>query len=144
MVVHRVFSLMLLAFLGLVLVAAPRRRHFSSTRTSLTAIVPTPTCRTKPLSMLGIPTTSAIRVSGGLRYDIGSSSTKAHTYFATGEESSVLGVGDTLTASISLVPKVFLYDGTSRSLRMFVGHDPTDPKVTEDTNDDGGGGSEDP
>ena len=144
MVVHRVFSLMLLAFLGLVLVAgtAPAALllddDFSDGDRTDTNLPD------EAAFYVGYPDNVTYPSSGGLRYDIGSSSTKAHTYFATGEESSVLGVGDTLSASISLVPKVFLYDGTSRSFRFGVFHDPTDPKVTEDTNDDGGGGSEDP
>lgn len=88
---------------------------------------------------LSHPDASAM-VSNMLRYQIQSSSTKAHVYFAPNSQFSRLGVGDTLTASFSVIPRVSInLDDTSRSFRFGVFHDPTDPHVLEDTNDDGGG-----
>lgn len=79
---------------------------------------------------------------GFVRYDIGSSSTKAHTYFTSGNQFSSLEVGDTLSVSVSLIPRVSMnLNDTSRSFRFGVFHDPSDPQQLDDTNDDGGGGN---
>ena len=77
---------------------------------------------------------------GIIRYTTHTSSSKAHTYFAPRGQWSRLGVGDTLSASITLSPRVSMnFDDTSRSFRFGLFHDPTDPHVENDTNDDGGG-----
>lgn len=90
---------------------------------------------------VGAPDNVSFPSSGGLRYDITGSSTKAHTYFAEGADVSRLSVGDTLSVAVSIIPRVSIQDtSTSRSFRWGVFHDPTDPKQTLDTNDDGGGG----
>lgn len=82
------------------------------------------------------------QLPGIMRYQTPSSSSKAHIYFAEGNQRSRLGNGDTLSVSITLTPRVGMnFDDTSRSFRFGVFRDPTDPKVLEDTNDDGGGNS---
>lgn len=75
------------------------------------------------------------------RYDMASdSSRKAHFYFAEPGQVARLGVGDTLSASLSFIPRDTInFDDTSRSFRFGVFHDPTDAFVQMNTNDDGGG-----
>jgi hypothetical protein len=76
-----------------------------------------------------------------LRYQIQSGSTKAHTYFSLGSQYSELEVGDTLSAAVTIIPRVSLNPGnsTSRNFRFGLFRDPTDGHVLADTNDDGGG-----
>lgn len=69
---------------------------------------------------------------------LGEASQKIWTYF-TDSEPVKLSVGETLTAAISFIPRAALSEGTSRSFRFGVFHDPTDPRLEEDTNSDGGG-----
>lgn len=76
--------------------------------------------------------------AGALSTKMGESSQKIWTYFT--ESSPVkLAVGDKLTASVSLVPRAVLAEGTSRSFRLGLFHDPTSPRVEDDVNNDGGG-----
>jgi hypothetical protein len=65
-------------------------------------------------------------------------SQKIWTYF-TDKEPVALKVGQTLKASISFIPRGALSESTSRSLRIGLFHDPTNPRVEKDLNNDGGG-----
>jgi hypothetical protein len=76
--------------------------------------------------------------AGTLSTKMGESSQKIWTYF-TDSEPVKLAVGDKLTASVSLVPRKVLSEGTSRSFRLGLFHDATSPRVEEDVNNDGGG-----
>ena len=81
-----------------------------------------------------------LELAGTIRYTTHTSSSKAHTYFAPPGGFSPLAVGDTLSASITLTPRLSMnFDDTSRSFRFGLFHDPTDGPVLNDTNDDGGG-----
>lgn len=78
--------------------------------------------------------------AGSFSYTTDSSSQKMHFYFAPPGKFSRLGVGDTLSVAISFIPRDGInFDDTSRSYRFGVFHDPSDPQVLQDTNDDGGG-----
>jgi hypothetical protein len=76
--------------------------------------------------------------AGALSTKMGESSQKIWTYF-TDSEPVKLAVGDKLTASVSLVPRKVLSEGTSRSFRLGLFHDLTSPRVEDDVNNDGGG-----
>jgi hypothetical protein len=79
---------------------------------------------------------------GSLAYVPTSSSSKAHFYFTEPGEAASLNVGDTLSFSVTWVPRISMnFDDTSRSFRFGVFRDPSDPRVLNDTNDDGGGGN---
>jgi hypothetical protein len=78
---------------------------------------------------------------GVLTTKMGPASQKLWTYF-TDTEPVKLAIGQTLTASISFIPRAALSDGTSRSFRFGLFHDPTDPRLEEDTNSDGGGAND--
>ncbi len=69
---------------------------------------------------------------------LGESSQKIWTYF-TEKEPITLAVGQKLLASVSFIPRGTLSEGTSRSLRLGIFHDPSSPRVEGDTSDDGGG-----
>jgi hypothetical protein len=66
------------------------------------------------------------------------SSQKIWTYF-TDKEPVTLKVGQKLQASVSFVPRGSLSESTSRSMRFGLFHDPTNPRVEKDLNNDGGG-----
>jgi hypothetical protein len=66
------------------------------------------------------------------------SSQKIWTYF-TDKEPVALKVGQKLRASISFIPRGALNESTSRSLRIGFFHDPTNPRIEKDVNNDGGG-----
>jgi len=76
--------------------------------------------------------------AGALSTKIGESSQKIWTYF-TNEKPRQLAVGETLVASVSFIPRGSLAETTSRSFRVGVFCDPTDPRMEDDINDDGGG-----
>jgi hypothetical protein len=76
---------------------------------------------------------------GVLSTKLGETSQKIWTYF-TDQEPVTLAVGQKLTASISFIPRGKLSEGTSRSFRIGLFHDPTSPRVESDVNNDGGGG----
>ena len=76
--------------------------------------------------------------NGALSTRLGENSQKIWTYF-TDSEPVNLAVGDTLTTSVSFVPRSVLAEATSRSFRMGLFHDPTSPRVESDVNNDGGG-----
>ncbi|MEX2308631.1 MAG: hypothetical protein WD738_13615 [Pirellulales bacterium] len=65
-------------------------------------------------------------------------SQKIWTYF-TEQAPVTLEMGQTLTASVSFIPRGTLSAGTSRSLRIGLFHDPTDLRVESDVNNDAGG-----
>jgi hypothetical protein len=124
---------------------------FLSSSTSRAALLLDDSFADASLSETNLPTESEFFVShpsavtmlpNTLRYDIQSGSTRAHVYFATDGKYSELGVGDTLSASITFIPRVSMnFDDDSRSFRFGLFFDPTDPKILNNTNDDGGGGS---
>ena len=76
---------------------------------------------------------------GSLLYAQSASSEKLWTYFAPDGSPVSLGVGDQLIANIDFTPRVALYDNSSRSFRVGLFNDPTDPQVASDVNSDGGG-----
>lgn len=76
--------------------------------------------------------------AGGLSTKMGESSQKIWTYF-TDEKPRQLAVGEKLVASVSFIPRVALAETTSRSFRVGVFCDPTDPRLEDDVNSDGGG-----
>jgi hypothetical protein len=76
--------------------------------------------------------------AGKLSTSLRDSSQKLWTYF-TESEPVELAVGRKLVASVTFVPRGALAVTTARSFRIGVFHDPTDPRVEDDTNDDGGG-----
>jgi len=75
---------------------------------------------------------------GALTTAMTPASQKIWAYFIE-KESSKLAVGQKLTASVSFIPRGALREGTSRSLRIGLFHDPTSPRVESDINNDGGG-----
>jgi hypothetical protein len=75
---------------------------------------------------------------GALSTKMGESSQKIWLYF-TDTEPVTLAVSQTLTASVSFIPRQVLPESTSRSLRIGVFHDATSPRVEDDVNNDGGG-----
>ena len=77
--------------------------------------------------------------TGSLRYAQSSGSEKLWTYFTADGSPVSLGVGEQLVATIKFAPKVALYDNGSRSFRVGLFNDPTDPQVASDVNSDGGG-----
>lgn len=80
-----------------------------------------------------------VTVSAGvLSTKMAAMSQKIWTYF-TPSEPVTLAVGQTLTASLTFIPRGNLYDNTSRSFRFGVFYDPSNPRVTRDTNSDSGG-----
>ncbi len=66
------------------------------------------------------------------------SSHKLWTYFTADGSPATIGVGQQLIAAIDFIPRG-LYTSSSENFRFGLFHDPTDPQVWEDTNDDGGG-----
>lgn len=66
------------------------------------------------------------------------SSQKIWTYF-TDKEPASLKVGEKLRASVSFIPRGALSESTSRSLRIGLFHDSSNPRVEKDLNNDGGG-----
>ena len=79
--------------------------------------------------------------TGSLLYTQSGSSEKLWTYFTPDGSPVSLGVGEQLIATIDFTPRTALYDNSSRSFRVGLFHDPTDPQVAEDVNSDGGGGT---
>lgn len=75
---------------------------------------------------------------GALTTRMTPASQKIWTYF-TEKEPVKLDVGQKLTASVSFIPRGKLSEGTSRSLRIGLFHDPTSPRVESDVNSDAGG-----
>lgn len=75
---------------------------------------------------------------GLLSTKMGDMSQKIWTYF-TPSEPVTLAVGQTLTASISFIPRVALFENTSRNFRIGLFYDPTSPRVEQDTAYDSGG-----
>lgn len=75
---------------------------------------------------------------GALSTAMGAASQKIWTYF-TDTEPATLGVGQTLSASVSFVPRKVLAESTSRSFRIGLFHDATSPRVEQDVNNDSGG-----
>lgn len=90
---------------------------------------------------LGRPDDALEGIGGVARYAMAAgTSQKGHFYFAEGNQYSQLENGDTLSVSVSFIPRVAMnFDDTSRVFRWGVFYDPTGPSVREDTNDDGGG-----
>jgi hypothetical protein len=76
--------------------------------------------------------------AGALSATMSPASQKIWTYF-TDKEPVKLEVGQKLTASISFIPRGAMSEGTSRSLRIGLFHDPTSPRVEQDVNSDAGG-----
>jgi hypothetical protein len=80
-----------------------------------------------------------VTVSKGLlSTKMGDMSQKMWVYF-TPSEPVTLAVGQTLTASLSFIPRGALYENASRGFRVGLFHDPTSPRIEKDTSDDGGG-----
>lgn len=80
-----------------------------------------------------------VSVYGGvMSVKMGDVSQKIWAYF-TPSEPVTLAAGQTLTAAVSFIPRGALYENTSRSFRMGLFNDPTDPRVEKDTNTDSGG-----
>lgn len=75
---------------------------------------------------------------GSLAYAQSTSSHKLWTYFTADGAPATVGVGQQLVATINFIP-TGLYTNTSENFRFGLFHDPTDPQVHSDTNDDGGG-----
>jgi hypothetical protein len=75
---------------------------------------------------------------GSLSTKMAEASQKIWTYF-TDAEPVTLGVGQTLTATISFIPRQTLAESTSRSFRIGLFHDATSPRVEQDVNNDSGG-----
>lgn len=90
---------------------------------------------------VGVPSSGgAVNVSPGvLSQSVGDSSMKIWTYFAADGNEVSLAPGEKLVATIDFQLKGNLYDNTSRSFRLGVYNDPTDPNVLVDVNSDGGG-----
>jgi hypothetical protein len=78
---------------------------------------------------------------GALVTKMGSGSQKIWTYF-TDKDPVTLTVGQKLAVVVSFIPRGELSQTTSRSLRIGLFHDPTDPRVETDTNSDAGGSGE--
>jgi hypothetical protein len=94
-----------------------------------------------------LPNEAAVRVgrvadvsvkSGALSVTLTPASQKLWTYFAD-KEPVTLKVGQKLRATVSFIPRGALSESTSRSLRIGLFHDPTNPRVEEDLNNDAGG-----
>jgi hypothetical protein len=75
---------------------------------------------------------------GALSTAMTDSSQKIWAYF-TDSKPLTLAVGQKLTASVSFIPRAELSEGTSRSFRIGMFHDPTSPRVEADVNSDAGG-----
>jgi hypothetical protein len=75
---------------------------------------------------------------GSLAVTLSPASQKIWTYF-TDKEPATLKVGEKLRASVSFIPRGALSESTSRSLRIGLFHDSTNPRVEKDLNNDGGG-----
>ena len=75
--------------------------------------------------------------NGVLSTKLGETSQKIWSYVA--DEPVTLAVGQKLTASVSFIPRGALAETSSRSFRLGLFHDPTDPRVESDVNNDGGG-----
>jgi hypothetical protein len=90
---------------------------------------------------VGIPSGGgAVTVSpGALSMTQSGSSQKLWTFFAPDGSPAELQVGQQLRATIEFVPKVQLYNTTSRNFRMGLFHDPTNSQIQADVNSDGGG-----
>ena len=76
---------------------------------------------------------------GALSMAVATNSMKVWTYFADEGSAAALSVGDRLVARLELVLKGRLYDQAARGFRVGLYHDPTDPQVRANLNDDGGG-----
>ncbi len=88
----------------------------------------------------GTPDNATEGIAGVARIEPRSgTSDKGWWNFASDGQYSPLGNGDTLTAQIDLTPQLLMSTTDSRSLRMGLFHDPTDPVVEQHTNSDGGG-----
>lgn len=75
---------------------------------------------------------------GALSTTLTPASQKIWTYF-TDKEPITVNVGQKLTARVSFIPRGALSQSTSRSLRIGLFHDPTNPRVEQDINNDAGG-----
>jgi hypothetical protein len=93
------------------------------------------------LFYVGRPDDALEGIPGVARYAMEpGGSQKGHFYFTNPGKYVQLDDGDTLTVSISFFPRGAInLDDTSRNFRWGVFHDPTDPQVLANTNDDGGG-----
>lgn len=76
--------------------------------------------------------------AGALSSKMGETSQKIWTYF-TDEKPIELATGQKLVVSVAFIPREALATTTSRSFRLGVFHDPTNPRVEYDVNNDGGG-----
>jgi len=79
---------------------------------------------------------------GVLSQTVATDSMKIWTHFAPDGSEVNLAVGQQLIATIDFVLRGDLYSNTSRSFRLGLFNDPTDPQVQTDVNDDGGGASD--
>ena len=75
---------------------------------------------------------------GSLSTAMTPASQKIWTYF-TDKDPVTLRVGEKLTASVSFIPRGALSESTSRSFRVGLFHDATNPRVDTDVNSDAGG-----
>jgi hypothetical protein len=84
------------------------------------------------------PENNVAMKTGALTATLTSASQKIWTYF-TDKEPVSLKAGQKLRASVSFIPRGALSESTSRSLRIGLFHDPTNPRIEKDLNNDGGG-----
>jgi hypothetical protein len=94
-----------------------------------------------------LPDEAAVRVGrvadvtvkdGALSVTLSPASQKLWTYFSE-KDPVTLKVGQSLKASVSFIPRGALSESTSRSLRIGLFHDSTNPRVEKDLNSDAGG-----
>jgi hypothetical protein len=98
----------------------------------------TETKRPNEAAVFAGPETNVVVKKGMLSVTLSPSSQKIWAYFT--EKAPIrLKVGEKLRASISFVPRGTLSESTSRSFRLGLFHDPTNPRVEKDLNNDGGG-----
>ncbi len=97
-----------------------------------------------------LPNESAVWVShsddltisaNSLAYAQTSSSHKLWTYFMPNGSPRSLHIGDKLIATIEFIPRVALYNSSSRNFRFGLFYDPTDPQALVDMNSDSGNGA---
>src|SRR5206468_3234616 len=88
---------------------------------------------------------------GAISFVLPTNSLKVWTYFTSDLSApdgnqphnsvTMLGVGDTLTTSMSFRPSGVTATSTSKNFRLGIFFDPTDARVQADVNSDGGGGT---
>ena len=95
-----------------------------------------------------LPTESAVWVShsgsvtmgtGSLAYTQSTGSQKMWTYFAPDGSPVSLDVGEQLVTTIGFIPRVNLYDTSSKTFRFGLFNDPTNGQVLQNINSDAGG-----